>query len=48
MLLNLRVVEIEDVDELTVVLLDALQLVEIVPIGVDAEVVKFLNNGAYV
>lgn len=48
MLLELRVVEVEDVDELGVVVLDAVELCEVAPVGLDADVVQFLDDGAYV
>ena len=45
--LNLRVVEVKDVDELAVILFDSFQLSQVVAVGIDAQIVQFLNDDAY-
>lgn len=47
MFLNLRVVEVKDVDELAVILFDSFQLSQVVAVGIDAQIVQFLNDDAY-
>ena len=46
MLLDLWVVEVEDVEELGVIVLDAIELGEVAAVGLDADVVQLLDEDA--
>lgn len=47
MLLDLLVIEVEDVYKLGMIVLDAVELCEVASVGLNADIVQFLDDDAY-